>query len=294
MGANDFILDGIRWSFSSVNSYHTCPQAFKYGYLDALPRVGNAFSDWGTFMHSLMERYFNGELEFFELSQAYIDGYQNAIQCDFPPNRFCNLSQRYYDAGKNYLDSFDGLFDNCEIIGVEERVKLNIDGRPFIGVIDLVVQHGDEIWVVDHKSKGAFKSKRELSEYARQLYLYSIYIHEKYEKWPSKLVFHMVRAGGKLEEIPFKLEELEAAKQWFLDTIDAIYRDDDFESTPNRIRREMKELQDRQGRGKVRFNEYRKQKKKLEAALKSTGFFCYQLCGSRDLCPDQDKGPRED
>lgn len=30
-GPNDFILDGLRWSFSSVNSYHTCPQAFRLG-----------------------------------------------------------------------------------------------------------------------------------------------------------------------------------------------------------------------------------------------------------------------
>ena len=67
MGQNDFILDGMRWSFSSVNTYNTCPQAFRLGYLDALPRVDNAFSDWGTFLHSLMEKYFRGEAEFFEL-----------------------------------------------------------------------------------------------------------------------------------------------------------------------------------------------------------------------------------
>jgi len=72
MGQNDFILDGMRWSFSSVNTYNTCPQAFRLGYLDALPKVNNAFSDWGTFMHSLMESYFRGKLEFFELSQEFI------------------------------------------------------------------------------------------------------------------------------------------------------------------------------------------------------------------------------
>lgn len=294
MGPNDFILDGLRWSFSSANTYDTCPQAFRLGYLDALPRVDNAFSDWGTFMHSLMERYFKGELEFFELSQAYLDGYDEAVKCEFPPNKFCDLSQRYYAAGKEYLDSFDGTaFEDCEVVGVEQRVRLTIGGRPFIGVIDLILKHGDDFIIVDHKSKSAFKSKREQAEYARQLYLYALYIHEKYEKWPVKLVFHMVRNHGELVEIPFCLADCEAAQKWFIDTIDKIYADATFESTPNRIRREMKELREAQEAGKIGFTEYTKQKKKLEAALNKEQFYCWQLCGSRENCPDCDKAPKE-
>ena len=294
MGPNDFILDGLRWSFSSANTYDTCPQAFRLGYLDALPRVDNAFSDWGTFMHSLMERYFKGQLEFFELSQAYLDGYKDAVKCKFPPNKFCDLEQRYYAAGKEYLDSFDGAaFEGCDVVGVEQRVRLTINGRPFVGVIDLLLRKGDDFIIVDHKSKSAFKSKREQAEYARQLYLYAIYVHEQYGQWPAKLIFHMVRNHGELVEIPFKLKDCEAAQKWFLDTIDAIYADVQFESTPNRIRRELKELRAAQESGKLGFAEYTKQKKKLEAALNKTSFFCEVLCGSRSQCPDCDKGPKE-
>ena len=295
MGANDFILDGLRWSFSSVNTYGTCPQAFRLGYMDALPRVGNAFSDWGTFMHSLMEQYFRGKLEFFELSQAYVDGYKSAVQSKFPPNKFCDLGQRYYAAGKEYLDSFDGAaFDGCEVVGVEQKVRLTVKGRPFIGFIDLVLKKGDDYIIVDHKSKSAFKTKREQAEYARQLYLYAIYVHETYGRWPIKLIFHMVRNHGELVEIPFKEEDCEAAQQWFAETIDRIYADTVFESTPNRLRRELKKLRQDQEAEKIGFTEYTKQKKKLEAALRSTSFFCSALCGSREQCPDCDKGPKEE
>lgn len=293
MGQNDFILDGMRWSFSSVNTYETCPQAFRLSYLDALPRVDNAFSDWGTFMHSLMERYFKGELEFFELSKVYVDDYGKNVICEFPPNKFCDLSERYYAAGKDYLDNFDGLFEDCEILGVEQKVRLSINGRPFVGVIDLLVKAPDGIWVCDHKSKSAFKSKREQAEYARQLYLYAIYVKEKYGVWPTKLVFHMVRAGGELVEIPFVEKDMEAARQWFLDTIDKIYADEEFLSTPNRIRKEIDELAASYKRRDIKFEEYRKQKKKLNAALNNTGWFCSELCGSRQECCDRDKGPKE-
>ena len=294
MGQNDFILDGMRWSFSSVNTYNTCPQAFRLGYLDALPRVDNAFSDWGTWMHEIMERYFKGELEFFELSQVYVDGYKDNVKCEFPPNKFCDLSERYYNAGKEYLDRFDGLFEDYTVLGVEQKVKLDINGRPFVGVIDLLIETPDGIWVIDHKSKSAFKSKRERAEYARQLYLYSIYVKEKYGKWPIKLVFHMVRAGGELIEIPFVEADAMAARQWFLDTIDAIYQDVDFESTPNKYRRQIEELRERYQRKEIKFDDFRKEKRRLETALKKESFFCHVLCGSRENCPAEDKAPEEE
>lgn len=293
MGQNDFILDGMRWSFSSVNTYNTCPQAFKLGYLDALPRVDNAFSDWGTFMHSIMEAYFRGEVEFFELSQMYVDGYKDNVLCEFPPNKFCDLSERYYTAGKEYLDKFEGLFEDCEVVGVEQKVFLKIEGRPFVGVIDLLLKDGEDYIVADHKSKSAFKSKRELAEYARQLYLYALFVREKYGKWPTKLVFHMVRAGGELVEVPFVEVDAMAAKQWFLDTIDAIYQDVEFLSTPNRIRRELKELRGQLDRKEVKFEDYKKKKKSLETALKKESFFCHALCSSREICKDEDKAPEE-
>lgn len=293
MGNNDFILDGIRWSYSSVNSYRQCPQAFRYGYLDALPRVDNAFSDWGSFMHSILEKYFSGELEFFELSQLYVDRYQDNVKCAFPPNNYCDLGERYYKAGKDYLDSFDGLFEDYTVIGVELAVKMDIEERPFVGIIDLLLEKDDEYIVVDHKSKSRFKSKRERMEYARQLYLYSLYVKEKYGKFPSKLVFHMVRAGGELIEIPFDQDELDAAVKWFTDTIDAIYQDVEFMSTPNKIRRDLKTLRDEQMAGNVKFDDYLRKKKKLESELRKNSFFCWNLCGSREVCQTADKAPRE-
>lgn len=293
MSQHDFILDGMRWSFSSVNTYNTCPQAFRLGYLDALPRVDNAFSDWGTFMHSIMERYFKHELEFFELSQVYVDGYAEAVKNKFPPNKFCDLSKRYYDAGKDYLDNFDGLFEDCEIVGVEQKVKLIIDGRPFVGVIDLLLRGPAGYIILDHKSKGRWKSKRELGEYARQLYLYAFYVKEQYGVWPIKLVFNMVRTGGELTEIPFVEADAIAAKQWFLDTIDAIYSDDKFLSTPNRIRHDLQELKANYEKKELGFDAYKKQKKKLSAALDKESFYCRVLCSVRESCPEKDKAPKE-
>lgn len=293
MGADDFILDGMRWSFSSVSSYNQCPQGFKYGYIDALPKVGNAFSDWGSYMHSILERYFKGELEFFELSQVYVNQYTNNIQHKFPPNRYCNLEERYYLAGINYLDKFDGILEDYSVIGVELKVKLNIGGFPFVGVIDLLLEKDGEYVIVDHKSKGAFKSKKELREYARQLYLYSNYVFETYGKWPKTLIFHMIRNNGELVKIDFMKEDCIEASNWFVETIKSIYKDATYLSRPNQIRERISHLKESYDRREIKFRNYIAEKKKLEAELKKTSFFCWQLCGVRKQCPDADKGPKD-
>lgn len=230
---NSFILDGIRWSYSSVNSYHQCPRQFKLSYIDALPRVDNAFSDWGSFMHYLLEQYFKGKLEFFELSQIYVEQYKDRVKCTFPPNKYVNLNESYYKAGKEYLDNFDGDFEGCEVLGVEQKVKLDINGRPFVGVIDLVLRGADGSPICcDHKSKKAFKSKKEEAEYLRQLYLYSIWIKQKYGEYPSQLIFNMFRGGKKVVH-NFVEDELRAAVNWFTSTIDSIYEDTEFVACPD-------------------------------------------------------------
>lgn len=183
-------------------------------------------------MHYLLEHYFKGELEFFELSQIYIDEYHDKVKCTFPPNRYVNLNESYYKRGKEYLDNFDGDFDDCEVLAVEQKVKLNINGRPFVGVIDLVLRAADGIIIVDHKSKAKFKDKKELADYLRQLYLYSIWVKEHYGEYPVRLIFNMFRVGNKVVH-DFVEDELIAATEWFISTIDSIYTDVDFKAQPD-------------------------------------------------------------
>lgn len=231
-----------------MNSYHQCPKQFKLSYIDALPRVDNAFSDWGLLVHYLLEQYFSGKMEFFELSQEYDNLYKEYVTHTFPPNRWVNLNESYYNQGKEYLDNFDGDFEGYEVLEIEKKFELNIKNRAFVGIIDLVLRSPDKTIVCcDHKSKKSFASKKEEGEYLRQLYLYSLWIKEEYGEYPSQLIFNLVRGGKKVIHT-FKEEELEQAKKWFLTTIDSIYKDVEFKASPD-------------------------------------VFFCDNLCGVRHHCP---------
>lgn len=218
-------------------------------YIDCLPKVNNAFASWGSYIHSLLEKYFKGEYEFFELSDAYKSGYRDNIKEIFPPNAFVDLSSSYYESGLAYLNNFDGLATNFEVLGVEQKVELVIGGYKFVGYIDLVIRDKNDgrIIIVDHKSKNKFKSKKEKAEYLRQLYLYSLYVKEKYGEYPKELMFNMIR--GEMVKESFKEEDCEKAQKWFVETIEMIYKDSAFKENPN-------------------------------------DFFCDNLCGVREHCPN--------
>ncbi len=67
----DFITGNIRYSHSSTSTFDNCRYAFKLHYIDALRGKGNFYGEYGTLVHECLEKFFNGELGAFELSQYY-------------------------------------------------------------------------------------------------------------------------------------------------------------------------------------------------------------------------------
>lgn len=202
---------------------------FKLSYIDAAPRVDNAFSQFGTFVHKLLEEYFKGEKAIFELSEEYSKRYDQNVKLTFPPNDYLDLTEAYLADGQRYFDEFEGIFPTEDIVAVEEKVETNIGGREFVGVIDLVVKDGEDYIICDHKTKKKFKTKKERKEYLRQLYLYAYYIQGKYQKTPVKLVFNLIR-GNMQDEEKFSAEDMKKAVEWFTTTVQNIYADEEFKA----------------------------------------------------------------
>lgn len=229
-----FVLDSMRWSYSSANAFTTCPRMFYLTYLEGHDRLPNAFAEWGSFGHEILEKYYKGKLQMFDLSQYYEDNYRENVVTSFPPSRGNAMEDNYYKAGLSYFESFEDPYCKDEILGVEQKFKKEIGGSSFVGIIDLIVKDHESgnIFIVDHKSKGKFKSQEELHNYLRQLYLYSLYVKDTYGAEPSKLVFNMFRAGN-TEEIPFSKEEQVAAEDWLKTTIESAYKEEKFDPNPS-------------------------------------------------------------
>lgn len=249
-----------RFSFSKIGCYEQCPYQYYLKYIHKLyfdtyeeaqdfvssnyekekkinedkdknkfyivgcPDAGNAFSQFGGFVHEIMERYAKGELEIFELSGVYRDNFEKRVNLKFPPNNFVDLGETYYNDGLNFLNSFNGL-DGFEVLGVEDEFEYEVEheGRNFIfnGFIDLELRRKSDNKLIcwDWKSKAKFKSSEERYKYARQLYLYSRYMKDKFGQFPDELWFGMFRKQI-IDKIKFNQDDYEEAFQWLSDGVD--------------------------------------------------------------------------
>lgn len=211
-----------RYSFSKLSSFHTCKYGYKLTYIDHKKGIGNCFSSYGLEVHSIMERYAKGELSLWNLADIYQWEFETAVPEPFPSSKFCkNMRQLYYNQGLEYLKNFSG-YDDKKILEVETQFDYNIDDWVFNGIIDLILEDKDgNLIIQDYKSKSSFKSKRELAEYARQLYLYSLYAQKKYGKYPDILRFMMFRKNT-IIDIPFAEPDLMKALSWAKETVKEI------------------------------------------------------------------------
>lgn len=227
------IIDEMVWSYSRITTYETCPYRFFLTYILKLDKKRLFFSDYGSFIHSIIEKYLTGELKRKELDRYYLSEFQNNVVGRAP-----NLSifKNYFQQGLLYMKNFTFPYDN--VLEVEKKINFEIKGKPFVGFIDAVAKDTGVI-VVDNKSrdlkqrstrKKPTKSDEELDKYLRQLYLYCIGILNEYKELPEKLCFNCFRSGTIITE-PFVQEKFEDAQNWALEMIDTIRNTTEW--TPN-------------------------------------------------------------
>ncbi len=132
------------------------------------------FSDYGSFMHKLIELYLRGFLEKEELTGAYVSGFRRNVRGKAPSSK---IFKSYFDQGYDYLSEID--FPYLSPIGVEQKVDFHVGDKPFTGIIDCVAMDDGKLVILDNKSRalkprsGRQKptvSDAELDSYLRQLY----------------------------------------------------------------------------------------------------------------------------
>lgn len=227
-----------KYSFSKLSSFHQCPLQYYYTYIAHEQGEENAFAQYGSFVHSLLEKWGKGELAEYELLDEYENNFFDVVTQEFPPNKYTDLREKYYTDGERFCSEFDGV-DAKEILGIEENFDEKMsseDGRDdFIvrGFVDLIyIDTKGRLVVHDWKSKAKFKNADEQKKYARQLYIYAYYIKNKYGRFPDLLRFHMFR-NSKDVDIEFNESDYNEAIKWVQDTVKQIRDCREFECKPD-------------------------------------------------------------
>lgn len=229
-----FIVDNFTWSFSRLESFYQCPLAWRRTYIDCEPKCSNAFAEYGSCCHKILEEYEKGQLDIFDLSGEYEKRFQNEIVTDFPPNKYTDLRESYHEKGQRYFDEIDLPIDEMEILGVEEKVNFELGGKPFVGFIDLRYRDKDgKLIFMDHKSanitftkKGtvAKSSADKMKKYKYQQYLYTIPFVEAGEN-VDYLEWNFFN-NQKIYRIPWDPVEYKEANDWALETIKLIEKEE--------------------------------------------------------------------
>lgn len=209
-----------HYSFSALEQFEQCPYSFYLSRIENKHSKDNAFAQYGTLMHDIINKWALGEIPTENLPFEWEERYPEEVTEKWPAYlEVKGYADKSYEQGYNYLDSFDS-FKDYNIESTEEFFTVDIEGRKFVGVVDMIAydKNTNELVIIDHKSKSksAFKSAKK--HMYKQLYLYSIYCKEKYGIYPSKLIFNLFKEGT-YEIKDFDIEEFEQAKKWCISVI---------------------------------------------------------------------------
>lgn len=242
------------YSYSQLSSVSECPFGFYLQRIERVDQQSNGFAEQGTLIHDLLDQWAKGELTKDQLPSEYARRYPEEVVTKFPRVLAAKgYAEKAYNLGIEYFENFDE-FAGYTIVGTEEKFETEIDGRPFVGIIDMILRDEitDELIVCDHKSKSLAAFKKNEDEMYRQQLLYAKYVFEKYGQWPDRLMFNLFKEGGMKKERRFQMEDYEAAMAW---AIEQIHKIEDYDV--------------------------------LEwLECKQPDFFCNEICSVRKHCPN--------
>ena len=228
------VFDNMEWSYSRLKTFEACKYQWYLKYIDKSDnsRKELFFSNYGKFVHSLLADYFSGRKTRMQIEIEYLTKYRKMVDGIAPSVKIYN---DYFNHAIEYLREATIPVDT--VLEVEKRHKFQIENYKFVGIIDLAGTDEDgNIIILDNKSRNILprvakkkmtKRNRELKEFLRQLYIYSIPVFNEYGKYPSRLQFNCFRFNRIVDE-PFVMKDFEESKQWACDLIESIKTEDEF------------------------------------------------------------------
>ena len=233
---SSLIYDDWTWSYSRLSLFNQCPYAFALKYLYGETSQSNQYAEFGSYIHSIHEQFYNKELKESELVPYYIEHFSEVNS-----RMSGEAKSKYFLDGLNYFEGGIRVVPSS-IIGVEKVINFKVANYRFVGIIDLLYRNEDgSLTILDHKShnlkprSGRAKptaTDRELDDYLKQLYLYAHGVHQLGLGNVSTLTFNCFR-GSQIIENRYSEAKEDEAVEWAVNTIRKIEDATVFEPRPD-------------------------------------------------------------
>jgi hypothetical protein len=237
MWSGDDLMSDIKYSFSRLETFHSCKRSFYYNYIEKDRGGDNIYSFLGTVTHELTQSMIQKQITNDEAVEQFIAAVDDAEMLDLPWISD-NVKNNYVNCIVHFLENYVPVENNT--IRIEDYFEIDIKGITMIGYIDLWYRIESDIYIVDLKTSSKF-SKKDLPKKSRQLLLYAIALSEKYPDYKIHLQFNMLKyvlkKGKLLErnkldlfdeysdgivEVDFNEESIQEVKDYVTDTVKGI------------------------------------------------------------------------
>ncbi len=164
-------------SHSSISMYQTCPQKWKFRYIDKVPQLPKPYFSFGKSVHAGLEFLFSKANETFPTIEALITSYRN----QWLSEGYETSAQEkwFFQEGERILKGFyiKHHHEYKNVHQVELKFTIDIDGVPMLGYIDRIDEIANgKLSIVDYKTGKAFDKSRVRKD--PQLTLYQIAVRE--------------------------------------------------------------------------------------------------------------------
>ena len=137
------IIRDMTWSYSRIKSFEDCPYRWYLRYIRRLKGKDMFFASYGTFIHKLIEMYYNGEKTAKQLYDTYLHSFKSEVAGSAPNKK---VFTSYFSGGLSYLKNFQPF--PYRPIAVEKEVNFEYNGIPFVGYIDFLGEKDGKLFVI--------------------------------------------------------------------------------------------------------------------------------------------------
>ena len=175
-----------NYSASRLKCFEGCVLNYKYKYVDGwkaegLP--GNVLAEKGLALHETFEHYVTGMTD--EAAIQLLEQNKKVHPVDEEQYPVTEGLKRFFIFWDKFVKPYEQQGYKIE---KETWVKAQIEGEPFIGAIDLLLDHGDSVIIADYKTASSIST----SSYRSQLLLYA-YMIGLNRGWDCKQIAERVK-----------------------------------------------------------------------------------------------------
>lgn len=178
------------WSWSRVNCVHNSLYEYflKYVLKRKEDRDDSIYKVTGGISHDIIEKYYNGEIEYEQMLEEFNDGWMTAFDiAELKFNRSDSekndsIAEKYYYDLENFFKTHNKIPYKVQL---EQFVTVKIGEEYYQGYIDCCFKDKDENYIIlDWKTSSIYKGEKAKNE-SGQLCMYAMALHQKgipYEK----------------------------------------------------------------------------------------------------------------